>query len=131
MTGNLNRHLKRDLKLYGRQIPCKVALVHDSLNVEVLRNHTISETDVVEHKLFYSMSKPVPQSNFLVSENIDQSEISLRSNSLTMSSYEISKRGHLMPSFSLKSEEHNFPSDFGSSSKQEKSGNSAGLAILH
>ncbi|XWS25045.1 hypothetical protein CRYUN_Cryun27aG0037200 [Craigia yunnanensis] len=106
----LDRHLRRDLKLY-KQIPCKVALVHDSLNVEVLRNHTISETDAVGHKLFYSMSKSVPLSNFHVSENIDQSEISLRS----------SKSGHLMPSFSLKSEEHNFPSDFGSSSKQEKS----------
>ena len=107
MTYNLNRHLKRDSK-YVKQIPCKVALVHDSLSVEVLRNHTISETDAVEQKMFHSMSKPVPLSNFHVSENIDQSEISLRSYCSTMSSIENSKSGHLMPSFTLKSEEHNF-----------------------
>ncbi|XWS23645.1 hypothetical protein CRYUN_Cryun28dG0032700 [Craigia yunnanensis] len=116
----LDRHLGRDLK-YVKQIPCKVALVHDGLSVEVLRNHTISETDAVEQKMFHSMSKPVPLSNFHVSEIIDQSEISLRSSYSTMSSIENSKSGHLMPSFTLKSEEHNFSSDFGSSSKQEKS----------
>ncbi|XWS21713.1 hypothetical protein CRYUN_Cryun30bG0078200 [Craigia yunnanensis] len=121
MTDNLNRHFRRDLKLYVKQIPCKVAFAHDNLNVEVLRNHTISETDAVEHKLFYSMCKPVPLSNSQISENIDHSEISLRSYSFTMSSLEKSKSSHLMPSFTLKSEEHNFSSDFGSSSKQEKS----------
>ncbi|MBA0566205.1 hypothetical protein Golob_011046, partial [Gossypium lobatum] len=42
----LDRHFRRDLKLYVKQIPCKVALVDDSLNVEVLRNHTLSQTDV-------------------------------------------------------------------------------------
>ncbi|XVF64437.1 hypothetical protein PTKIN_Ptkin09bG0169600 [Pterospermum kingtungense] len=117
----LDRHLRRDLRLYIRQIPCKVALVQDNLNVDVLRNHTISETGVVEHKLFYSMSKPVPLSNFNVSENISQSEISVRSYSLTTSSSESYKSSHSMPSITLKSEEHNFSSVFGSSSKQEKS----------
>ncbi|XVE55241.1 hypothetical protein DITRI_Ditri03aG0143400 [Diplodiscus trichospermus] len=116
----LDRHLRRDLKLYVKQIPCKVALVHDSLNVEVLRNHTVSETEAVEHKHFYSMSKPVPLSNFHISGNISQSEISLRSYCLSMSSSENSKSSHLMPSFTLKSEEHNFSSDFGSSSQREK-----------
>ncbi|XVE95590.1 hypothetical protein REPUB_Repub02eG0111900 [Reevesia pubescens] len=63
------------------------------------------------------MSKPVPLSNFHISENIDQSE---RSHSFTMSSSENSKSGHFMPSFTLKSEEHYSSADFGSSSKLEK-----------
>ncbi|MBA0787702.1 hypothetical protein Gotri_026140 [Gossypium trilobum] len=109
----LDRHFRRDLKLYVKQIPCKVALVDDSLNVEVLRNHTLSQTDVVGQKPSYpSVSKPVPQ----FGENIEQSEISVRSYSWTPISIENSSSGHLMPSFTLKSEEQNF-----SSSKLEKS----------
>ncbi|KAK8580204.1 hypothetical protein V6N13_143325 [Hibiscus sabdariffa] len=75
----LDRHLRRDSKLYDKQIPCKVAFVHDNLNVEVLRNHTVSKTEVAGNKQFNSMSKPVPLSNVHVSENINQSEISSRS----------------------------------------------------
>ncbi|TYH72566.1 hypothetical protein ES332_D05G263700v1 [Gossypium tomentosum] len=109
----LDRHFRRDLKLYVKQIPCKVALVDDSLNVEVLRNHTLSQTDVVGQKPSYpSVSKPVPP----FGENIEQSEISVRSYSWTPISIENSSSGHLMPSFTLKSEEQNF-----SSSKLEKS----------
>ncbi|TYH18261.1 hypothetical protein ES288_A05G256200v1 [Gossypium darwinii] len=113
----LDRHFRRDLKLYVKQIPCKVALVHDCLNVEVLRNHTLSQTDVVGQKPSYpSMSKPVTPSNFQFGENIEQSEISVRSYSWTPISIENSSSGHLMPSFTLKSEEQNF-----SSSKLDKS----------
>ncbi|XP_039022048.1 uncharacterized protein LOC120154335 [Hibiscus syriacus] len=83
MAYNLNRQLRRDLKLYIKQIPCKVALVHDSLNVEVLRNHTVNVIEVAGNKHFYSMSKPVPLSNLNVGENIDQLEISCRSYSWT------------------------------------------------
>ncbi|MBA0720956.1 hypothetical protein Golax_008548 [Gossypium laxum] len=109
----LDRYFRRDLKLYVKQIPCKVALVDDSFNVEVLRNHTLSQTDVVGQKPSYpSVSKPVPQ----FGENIEQSEISVRSYSWTPISIENSSSGHLMPSFTLKSEEQNF-----SSSKLEKS----------
>ncbi|KAE8684509.1 pentatricopeptide repeat-containing protein [Hibiscus syriacus] len=79
----LDRQLRRDLKLYIKQIPCKVALVHDSLNVEVLRNHTVNVIEVAGNKHFYSMSKPVPLSNLNVGENIDQLEISCRSYSWT------------------------------------------------
>ncbi|XP_022765893.1 cold-responsive protein kinase 1-like [Durio zibethinus] len=65
----LDRHLRRDLKFYVKQIPCKVALVQDSLNVDIMRNQTISATDDVEHKEFYSMSRPVPLSNLHIREN--------------------------------------------------------------
>lgn len=123
LTYNLNRHFRRDLKLYVKQIPCKVALIHDSLNMEVLRNHTLNQTDVVGQKPSYpSMSKPVPLSNLHFGENIEQSEISDRTYSWTPISIENSSSGHLMPSFTLKPEEYNF-----SSSKLEKSGNSVCL----
>ncbi|KAE8735093.1 hypothetical protein F3Y22_tig00000477pilonHSYRG00460 [Hibiscus syriacus] len=117
----LDRHLRRDLKLYLKQIPCKVALVQDSLNIEVVRNHNISETDVLEHKQFYSLSKPVHLSNSQFSENVDQSEASLRRYSMSMSYLDNSKTVLSTPLSTLKPEEHNFSSDFGSSSKLEKS----------
>ncbi|KAK6277233.1 hypothetical protein POUND7_017556 [Theobroma cacao] len=117
----LDRHLRRDLKLYAKQIPCKVALVQDSFNVEVLRNYTIRETDAVGHKVFNSMSKPVPLLNVHGSDNMDHSESSCRNNSLSITSLDHFKIGHSMPSFTLKSQQNNFSSDFGSSFKQDKS----------
>lgn len=44
-------------------IPCKIAVIEDSLTVEVVRAHQIEDTDTVEHKRFYSMSKLVPVFN--------------------------------------------------------------------
>ncbi|XP_004292627.1 PREDICTED: proline-rich receptor-like protein kinase PERK13-like [Fragaria vesca subsp. vesca] len=58
----LDRHIRRDLRFYLKQIPCKVALIQDSLAVEVLRLHTTDDTDTIEHKTFFSLSKPVPLS---------------------------------------------------------------------
>ncbi|KAL4269814.1 hypothetical protein GQ457_HM001900 [Hibiscus cannabinus] len=85
----LDRHLTRDPKLYLRHIPCKVALVQDSLNIEVVRQHNIGETDLLENKRYLDSSKTV----------------------------------FLTPLSTLKSEEHYFSSDYGSSSRMEKSGN--------
>ncbi|MFQ6628561.1 hypothetical protein Gotur_006895 [Gossypium turneri] len=115
----LDRHLRRDLKLYLKQIPCKVALVQDSLNVDVLRNHTISEPDIGDQKVYMSKHKSVPPSNFHFTENIDPSETSSRRYSLSTSYLESSKSDLFTPSSTLKSEEHNFLSDFGPSSKLE------------
>ncbi|ONH89722.1 hypothetical protein PRUPE_8G012200 [Prunus persica] len=56
----LDRHLKRYLEFYLMHIPCKIAVIEDSLAVEVVRAHQIEDTDTVEHKWFYSMSKRVP-----------------------------------------------------------------------
>ncbi|KAK8624087.1 hypothetical protein V6N13_065444 [Hibiscus sabdariffa] len=117
----LDRHLTRDPKLYLRHIPCKVALVQDSLNIEVVRQHNIGETDVLENKQFYSLSKPVHLSNSQVSENVDQSEASLRRYSMSTSYLDSSKTVFLTPLSTLKSEEHYFSSDYGSSSRMEKS----------
>ncbi|EEF42047.1 Serine/threonine-protein kinase PBS1, putative [Ricinus communis] len=59
----LDRHLRRDLKFFLKQIPCKVALIQDNLSVVLKRPHFTNETDPIEHKPFYSMSKPVPLLN--------------------------------------------------------------------
>ncbi|BBH08757.1 Protein kinase protein with adenine nucleotide alpha hydrolases-like domain [Prunus dulcis] len=56
----LDRHLRRDLRFYLKQVPCKVAIIQDSLAVDIVRPHTTDDTDTIEHKLFYSLSKPVP-----------------------------------------------------------------------
>lgn len=132
MTFYLSRHLRRDLKLYLKQIPCKVALVQDSLIVDVLRNHTISEPDIGDQKVYsMSKSKPVPPSNSHFTEQNDSSETSSRRDSLSTSYLESSKTSLFTSSSTLKSEEHNLLSGFGSSSKQEISGKQAILTILY
>ncbi|KAK2659372.1 hypothetical protein Ddye_005905 [Dipteronia dyeriana] len=116
----LDRHVRRDLKFYLKQIPSKVALIQDSLAVEVLRSYTTNEADVIEHKSFYSLSKPVSQSIFQGSDqSIDhQSETSFGSYPLSNTTLESSD---LMSSSTHRSHDHYFSLDFGSSSKQEKS----------
>lgn len=54
-----NRQLRKDLKFYLKQIPCKVAFIQDSLSVEVLRNKTVTNADVTEQKFSYSVRKAV------------------------------------------------------------------------
>lgn len=110
-----NRHLRRDLRNYINQIPSKVALIQDNLSVKVLRSQTTSGTEVIENKLFYSLSKLVEQSN------ISSSSFPTPANSSESSNV---VKSNLMSSFIYRSQEHNssFYDDFGSSSKQEKSG---------
>ncbi|KAL5846382.1 hypothetical protein ACOSQ3_009906 [Xanthoceras sorbifolium] len=125
----LDRHLRRDLRFYVKQIPSKVALIQDSLAVEVLRSHTTNEsTDAMEQKLFYSLSKPVvSQSNFHGGhdQNIEQSDTSSGSYLLSNSNLERSNtliRNSMSSSTYRSSQENYFSLDFGSSSMQEKSG---------
>ncbi|KAF2296632.1 hypothetical protein GH714_000734 [Hevea brasiliensis] len=122
----LIRHLRRDLKFYLKQIPCKLALIQDNLSVELKRMspQSANEIDPTEHKPFYSMSKSVPPSNSQGGENEGQSVISCRSFSLSINSLESSDmtRAYSLPSSSYASREHNLPWDFGTSSKQHKSG---------
>uniref|UniRef100_F6GZU0 Protein kinase domain-containing protein n=1 Tax=Vitis vinifera TaxID=29760 RepID=F6GZU0_VITVI len=109
-----DRHLRRDLRNYINQIPSKVALIQDNLSVKVLRSQTTSGTEVIENKLFYSLSKLVEQSN------ISSSSFPTPANSSESSNV---VKSNLMSSFIYRSQEHNssFYDDFGSSSKQEKS----------
>ncbi|KAK1553859.1 hypothetical protein Q3G72_004560 [Acer saccharum] len=117
----LDRHFRRDLKFYEKQIPSKVALIQDSLAVDVLRSHTTNEVDVIEHKSFYSLSKPVSLSIFQGGDqSIDhQSRTSFGSYRLSNATLESSD---LMSSSTYRSHDHYFSLDFGSSSKPEKSG---------
>ncbi|KAG8633234.1 hypothetical protein MANES_18G084900v8 [Manihot esculenta] len=120
----LDRHLRRDLKFYLKQIPSKLALIHDNLSVELKRPHFANETDPIEQKPFYSMSKPVPLLNRQGGENEGQCVISCRSFSLSINSLESSDMhsSSSLPSSSYGSREHSFLLDFGASSKQHKAG---------
>lgn len=40
--------------------------------VDVLRPHTMDDTDTIKHKLFFSLSKPVPLSNYQSNEINEQ-----------------------------------------------------------
>ncbi|XP_031271242.1 uncharacterized protein LOC116129664 isoform X1 [Pistacia vera] len=113
----LDRHLRRDQRFYLKQIPSKLALIQDSLAVQILRSHTTNETDaLIEHKLVYSMSESVPQQNTQPAENPDQQSIS------SIKSYPQihgSSDSDLISSSIYGSREHCFP---WTHSKQEKSG---------
>ncbi|XP_028060019.1 uncharacterized protein LOC114263644 isoform X3 [Camellia sinensis] len=118
------RHLRRDLRFYLKQISSKVALIHDNLSVEVFRSYTTTRTDNVERRVVYSISKPVPLSAVQDNENNEQSVISCRSCSASMTSSKSSAilENNLTSSFTHRSREHHFSSgDLGSTSKQEKS----------
>ncbi|KAG9457217.1 hypothetical protein H6P81_001725 [Aristolochia fimbriata] len=56
----IDRHLRKDMKFFSRNIPCKVAVIHDSLSVEVVRPFlvTLNESELPEQK-FYSLSRSV------------------------------------------------------------------------
>ncbi|KAK9271129.1 hypothetical protein L1049_026718 [Liquidambar formosana] len=115
-----DRHLRRDLRFYLKQIPCKVAIIQDSLAVEVLKLHTTNEAEVTEQKLFFSLCKSVQVLNSQDSENLEQSVIPCKSHSASVSSQE----SNLLSSSTYRSRGHNFSlcDDSGSSSKQDKSG---------
>lgn len=114
------------MRTYLKQIPSKVALIQDDLSVQVLRSHTTGGTEVSEKKSFYSVSKFVPPLNYQESESIELSGIPSSSSATPASSLESSNsvKSNLMSSFIYRSQELNasFHDDFGSSSKQEKSG---------
>lgn len=79
----LDRHLRRDLRFYLKQIPCKVAIIQDSLSVDVLRPETAIDTDSMEHKSFYSITKSVLSVASQVGEITEQSNIYHGTESLT------------------------------------------------
>lgn len=102
-----------------------MAIIHDNLFVEVLRPYTTTDTDNVEHRVVYSISKPVPLLAVQENENNERSIISCRSFPASMTSMESSDmlKNSLASSFAHRSRERSFSSgDFGSTSKQEKSG---------
>ncbi|XP_050238836.1 probable serine/threonine-protein kinase PBL24 isoform X2 [Mercurialis annua] len=91
----LDRHLRRDLKYYLKQIPCKVALIQDNLSVVLKRPHATDETDPIEVvRSIYSMSKSVPPLTslkaFTDNEGQFSSTVSYKTNLFSSTSYDIS-----------------------------------------
>ncbi|KAK6938337.1 Protein kinase domain [Dillenia turbinata] len=104
----------------GKQIPCNVVSVLDCLAVEILRSQGTEYTDATEHKLFYSISRPVQVSIGQDIEDSDHSAISVKSYSASISSLEGSDmlRSSFRSSTAYSSWDTSFSSkdDFGSSS---------------
>ncbi|KAI3464594.1 hypothetical protein Pfo_021257 [Paulownia fortunei] len=125
----LDRHLRRELRFYLKHIHCKVALVLDNLSLDILRPfYSNKETDYMEDKQFYSLSKPVPLPSVSDNENNEQSVVTI-SNHGSMNSTETSDMGKisLLSSSTSNSKEQSFSSqdEFGSNPKQQESGNHA------
>ncbi|XP_034197956.1 uncharacterized protein LOC117613460 [Prunus dulcis] len=120
----LDRHLRRDLRFYLKQIPCKVAIIQDTLAVDVVRPHTTDDTDTIEHKLFYSLSKPVPPFTCPGNGNNVRSSIACRSYSVSVGALESSDmlNTNLMTSSTFKLRDYSPLLDLASSSMQENSG---------
>ncbi|CAN0928530.1 Proline-rich receptor-like protein kinase PERK8 [Linum grandiflorum] len=89
----LDRHLKRDLKFYLTQIPCKVALIQDDLSVEVERDHTRNVSDATEQKTFYATSRHVQILDYQGHRNSRQSVVACPSYPLSGDSTNDSKWG--------------------------------------
>ncbi|TKY74189.1 Proline-rich receptor protein kinase PERK8 [Spatholobus suberectus] len=120
----LDRHLRRDLRYHLNKMPCKVALVKDDLSLDIWRSHYAHDTKVTETKFVYSLSKFVSLSDCQSIEAIEQSIISCKSypNSIASSDSSSTIRSYIKQSNANRSREHDSLSDFGSSSKQERSG---------
>ncbi|XP_062076189.1 cold-responsive protein kinase 1-like [Humulus lupulus] len=65
----LDRHLRLDMRLQAKQIPCKVAFIQDGLSIEIVKNEAKEDEDVTEYKNFIYLSKPVPILNCRVAHN--------------------------------------------------------------
>ncbi|CAA2956809.1 receptor-like cytosolic serine threonine- kinase RBK1 [Olea europaea subsp. europaea] len=124
----LDRHLRKELKYYLKNTPCKVALVLDDLSLEVLRPYS-SNKDVgdIEYTLFYSLSKPVKPLSDQDNETIDNSIISVNSylSMSTLDGSNMTKNSSI--SLTPNSNDHSFSSQDESSrnSTPGKSGNNA------
>ncbi|KAK6114969.1 hypothetical protein DH2020_007238 [Rehmannia glutinosa] len=121
----LNRHLRKELRYYLKNIPCKVALVLDNFSLEVLRPYYSDKaTDNIEHKLYYSLSKLVPILPAEYNANNEQSFVS-PSYRGSMSSQESSdsEKSSFASSVTSKSKEQSFfsPDEFGLYPQMEKS----------
>ncbi|KAK6131993.1 hypothetical protein DH2020_034267 [Rehmannia glutinosa] len=104
----LNRHLRKELRFYLKNIPCKVALVLDNFSLEVLRPYYSDKATVnIEHKLYYSLSKLVPILPAEYNANNEQSFVSP------------SYRGSLSSQESSDSEKSSFASSVTSKSKEQ------------
>ncbi|KAH7519712.1 hypothetical protein FEM48_Zijuj08G0066400 [Ziziphus jujuba var. spinosa] len=122
----LDRHLRRDMRFYLKQMPCKVALIQDNFNVDVAKCHFTGDKDVVEHKFVCAMTKPVPmfrgQGNYSF-EGEGQSTVTCPSYPMSYNSVESEMlKSNLLTSSSFRSRDFNSSKDAQPFSMQEKSG---------
>ncbi|KAG5019124.1 hypothetical protein JHK87_014979 [Glycine soja] len=121
----LDRHLRRDLRYHLNKMPCKVALVKDDLSLDIWRSHYVHETKITETKCVYSLSKFVSLADCHSVEDIEHSIISCKSypHSIFSSDGSSTIRSYTkQSSYGNRSRENSSLSDFGSSSKQERTG---------
>ncbi|XP_072998496.1 probable serine/threonine-protein kinase PBL23 isoform X2 [Typha latifolia] len=123
----LDRHLRRDVKFYLKHIPCKIAIIEDSLSVRMLKPfHTnASSKGVSEHKSFYSIERSVqPSSNAVEMVHNERSIISSASyysSLISQDSYDITRR-NVLSSSSLSSQDQTVMSSDGTESLSKKAG---------
>ncbi|KAK7410651.1 hypothetical protein VNO78_01603 [Psophocarpus tetragonolobus] len=119
----LDRHLRRDVRFHLNKMPCKVALVKDDLSLDIWRSNYAHDTKVTETKCVYSLSKFVSLSDCHTVEDIEQSIISCKSYPHSISSDSSSTiRSYVKLSNANRLRDYSSFSDFGSSSKHERSG---------
>nr|KYP60188.1 hypothetical protein KK1_015639 [Cajanus cajan] len=116
----LDRHLRRDLRFYKNKISCRIGLVKDDLSLDIWRSHHITEIEVTEQKLIYSLNKSVSLSGSQSIRDEEQSIMVCKSYppSITSESSNMSKR-NIKHSNANKLEDHNSSTDFRSSSSKK------------
>ena len=130
---NLNRHLRRDMRYHLNKMPCKIALVKYDLSLDIWRSHYVHETKITETKCVYSLPKFVSLADCHSVEDIEDSIISCKSYPHSIFSCDSSStiRSYTkQSSYGNRSRENSSLSDFGSSSKQDRSGQQACLNIF-
>ncbi|KAG8378171.1 hypothetical protein BUALT_Bualt08G0110200 [Buddleja alternifolia] len=125
----LDRHLRKELRFYLKNIHCKVALILDNFSLQILRPYYIDkEMEYIEDKQFYSLSKTVPLPPVSDNENNEQS-VSIVSYHGSMTSLEISDLATSISLSSFKSNANEYSlssqDESGSNPKQDESGNFA------
>ncbi|KAL5192720.1 putative receptor-like serine/threonine-protein kinase [Glycine soja] len=118
-------HLRRDLRYHLNKMPCKIALVKYDLSLDIWRSHYVHETKITETKCVYSLPKFVSLADCHSVEDIEDSIISCKSypHSIFSSDSSSTIRSYTkQSSYGNRSRENSSLSDFGSSSKQDRSG---------
>lgn len=102
-------------------IPCKIGMVKDDFSLEDWRSHHSQELVVAEHKPVYCLSNIVSLSEF---HGMEHSIISCRGYPSSVVSSDSSDllKSNIKHSCANMSRDYVSSSDFGSSSRQEKSG---------
>jgi len=104
-------------------LPCKVALVKDDLSLDIWKSHSTDDTKVTASKFVFSLSKFVSLADCHCIEDIEPSIVSCKSYPHSIVSSDTGTiRSYTKQSSANRSRDYNAVSEFGSSSKHERSG---------